>query len=176
MTKKIKEDMGRSRRAFSLAKNLIEHSFDASLVTLEDHKNVFEQQLDQKHAIDGFLLTATDGVVPVAWRVRFDKKENCAARAFTVRSRKANGVKTEWQKLWQAQMYGDLMPQFIFSIYVDEENSPTVACVETPDLIDFIQSDLASLKRDRYGDEYFSCRWAELDKCGYLKYVVDMPF
>ena len=81
---------------------------------------------------------------------------------------KKSGAKTEWQKLLTA----DVMPMFAFSIYIDEElPSYSIAYIEVGNLVAFIQSCAAKIKRDKHGDTFFSCAWSELDRLGYLKYI-----
>ena len=167
MNKQQNWDAERSRSAFVFAKALIEREFGARLVSLENHRSEFERWLDQQLCVDG-LLISRGGVIPINWRCRFDSEEKAAQRAFTVRRSKKSGAKTEWQKLLTA----DVMPMFAFSIYIDEElPSYSIAYIEVGNLVAFIQSCAAKIKRDKHGDTFFSCAWSELDRLGYLKYI-----
>ena len=167
-------DADRSRKAFREAAPAIEKFFKCRLVSLESHNSDFERQLDQQNCIDGLLLTETDGIVPIAWRCRFVSPK-CSSRYFTIRKSKRLGAKTEFEKLTAANNRGGIMPQLIFSVYFYDGDEIYIAYARTQDILNFIQSGSANLRRDVFGDEFYSIQWSDLERLGCLTHVT-LPF
>ena len=114
------------------------------------------------------LARDTDGAtVTLASRVIEVKPYGDDYDCFSVRNSRANGYRTEDEKLQRAIEINSLRPMWHCQTFIDERlNLATVAIVRTRDLVNYIATHKTKTKTTHDGTKFKLATWQELKRAG----------
>lgn len=147
----------------------------SQVVPIEGREDDATKLLDRFAAIDGLIVNVNGTTIDFySNRVQVGKNYE----SFSLRRSRANGTKTEFEKLQQARRTGGAMPQFTVQAFVDsDEQSATVGIAPTLDVLDYAEHNPEI--RATTNATFFVAPWRELarvkvyrvDASGYVEEI-----